>query len=66
VNLLGIPAQNCLLVEDNVRNLRPGKDLGMVTVLVGNKEAANNSVDFHVNDILHVARVLHELGVATL
>jgi|MTBAKSStandDraft_2_1061841.scaffolds.fasta_scaffold12569_3 putative hydrolase of the HAD superfamily len=66
VNLLGIPAQNCLLVEDNVRNLRPGKDLGMVTVLVGNKEAANDSVDFHVNDILHVARVLHELGVATL
>ena len=63
VNLFGVPARNCLLVEDNVRNLRPGKDLGMITALVGNKEATNDVVDFHVTDILHVADVLRELGV---
>jgi len=63
LSLIGVPAERCLLVEDNVRNLRPGKDLGMVTVLVGNKETPTEVVDFDVSDILHVADVLRELGV---
>jgi putative hydrolase of the HAD superfamily len=33
--LLQLRPEECMLVEDNVRNLVPAKELGMVTVLVG-------------------------------
>lgn len=32
--ILGLRAEHCALVEDNVRNLIPAKELGMTTVLV--------------------------------
>jgi len=59
--LMGVPPQRCLLVEDNVRNLRPGKTLGMVTVLVGDEEPQSKVVDFHVADVLGVKEVLNRL-----
>ncbi len=60
-NLMGAPPQRCVLVEDSVRNLRPGKALGMVTVLVGDEEPQNEVVDFHVTDVLGVEQVINRL-----
>lgn len=60
-NLMGAPPQRCVLVEDSVRNLRPGKTLGMVTVLVGDEEPQDDVVDFHVTDVLGVEQVMNRL-----
>jgi putative hydrolase of the HAD superfamily len=60
-NLMGASPQRCVLVEDSVRNLRPGKTLGMVTVLVGDEEPQNEVVDFHVTDVLGVEQVINRL-----
>jgi len=35
IKALETDGQDCLIVDDLARNLKPGKDLGMVTVLVG-------------------------------
>jgi len=35
IEALETDGQDCLIVDDLTRNLKPGKDLGMVTVLVG-------------------------------
>jgi len=35
IEALETDGQDCLIVDDLARNLKPGKDLGMVTVLVG-------------------------------
>lgn len=35
IETLETDGQDCLIVDDLARNLKPGKDLGMVTVLVG-------------------------------
>jgi len=59
--LMGTLPQRCLLVEDNVRNLRPGKALGMITVLVGDEQPADDVVDFHLTDILGLEEVIHLL-----
>lgn len=45
--LLEVEPRECLLVEDNVRNLIPAKALGMTTVLVGQGERnLDGSVDY--------------------
>jgi len=63
--LIGVPAQRCLLVEDSVRNLRPGKQLGMVTVLVGEQEPVTEVVDFHSTDVLGVGEIVSRLETNT-
>lgn len=56
-DMLGARPEECLLVEDNVRNLRPAKALGMTTVLVLDSEEppiSENGVDhtiYHIEDI---------------
>jgi putative hydrolase of the HAD superfamily len=40
LRLLNARAEECVLVEDRVRNLAPGRELGMTTVLIGNQRAA--------------------------
>jgi putative hydrolase of the HAD superfamily len=47
-DLLEVEPGECLLVEDNVRNLRPAKALGMTTVLVGQPEGSIDGVVDHV------------------
>ncbi len=37
IEALETDGQDCLIVDDLARNLKPGKDLGMVTVLVGDR-----------------------------
>jgi putative hydrolase of the HAD superfamily len=45
--MLAVQPQDCVLVEDNVTNLRPAKALGMTTVLVGS-DSDDPSVDHHL------------------
>jgi putative hydrolase of the HAD superfamily len=61
--LLGIRPQECLLVEDNVRNLRPAKALGMTTVLVHHgDESADDGIDYPIPNIEEIVRVTSNLA----
>jgi putative hydrolase of the HAD superfamily len=60
-SLMGVPPETCLLVEDSVRNLRPGKELGMVTVLIGEQTPEDDVVDFHLADVLGVEAAIRHL-----
>jgi len=53
---IGAEGGECILVEDNPRNLQPGKALGMHTILVDHAECSE--VDFCVPDILGVGDVV--------
>jgi putative hydrolase of the HAD superfamily len=52
LDLIHARADECILVEDSARNLRPGKALGMTTILVDSDDCAE--VDYCVRDILGV------------
>jgi putative hydrolase of the HAD superfamily len=57
--LLGIAPHECVLVEDSVRNLKPAKSLGIITVLVDGDVAEN--VDFVINRVEDIERVVREV-----
>jgi len=54
--MLNVRPEECLLVEDNVRNLRPAKDLGMTTVLVGS-DGIEAGVDYVLARIEEIGSV---------
>lgn len=57
--LLEVEPAECLLVEDNVRNLKPAKALGMVTVLVGHQEGSTDgSVDYILDRIEEIGDLM--------
>jgi putative hydrolase of the HAD superfamily len=61
--LLDARPEECLLVEDNVRNLRPAKALGMVTVLVGDSHSGGeDSVDYALQDVEEIADLMIHLA----
>jgi putative hydrolase of the HAD superfamily len=57
LELLQARADECLLVDDRLRNLSPGRALGMTTVLVGGGKAGDGA-DFVVQDVTQVAEVV--------
>jgi len=57
--LLGLEPVECVLVEDNVRNLEPAKRAGMVTVLVDGTAGGQNPAP-HIVD--HVLSRVEEIG----
>ncbi|MGQ9599649.1 MAG: pyrimidine 5'-nucleotidase [Anaerolineae bacterium] len=60
--LLQIRPEECLIVEDSIRNLIPAKKLGMVTVLVGKQETdPDHSVDFYISRIEEIGQVVQQL-----
>jgi putative hydrolase of the HAD superfamily len=60
--LLDVRPEECLLVEDNARNLRPAKALGMTTVLVKDGSGdADESVDYVIHRVEDIAQVLTEI-----
>ncbi len=59
LRILGAEGPECVLVEDNVRNLLPAKALGMVTVLVDAEGAPG--VDFVIHKISEIADVMEAL-----
>jgi putative hydrolase of the HAD superfamily len=59
-DLLNVRPEECLLVEDNIRNLCPAKALGMVTVLVDGSQA-DECVDFHIRRIEEIGQVVQDM-----
>ena len=57
--LFGVSPEECLLVEDNVRNLCPATEIGMSTVLVGDgSQAHHRCVDHAIDRIEEIGQVL--------
>ena len=57
--LLNVQPNECLLVEDNVRNLQPAKLVGMTTVLVGDSsQGLDQWVDYAIPCIEDIGHVL--------
>ena len=63
LDILGATGGECLIVEDNIRNLREAKKLGMITILVDGDP--DESVDFVIEDVTEVGRVVRELQSKT-
>ena len=66
LEILGAAGDECLLVDDRVRNLTPAKALGMITVLVSNEEAAprqdpSQDVDFVIGEVAEIGEVVRRL-----
>ncbi len=61
--LLDVRPEECLIVEDNVRNLRPAKALGMVTVLIQyDGDNPGDGVDYAIQQIEEIGTVLKHLA----
>ena len=59
LDMLGARPEECLMVEDSVRNLKPAKELGMVTVLVNS--SGGDGVDFAIDDVTQLEGVLRQI-----
>jgi putative hydrolase of the HAD superfamily len=60
LELLRAQPEECLLVDDRVRNLSPGHDLGMTTVLVGGEDGADRA-DYAIADITEFGTLMEEI-----
>ncbi len=60
LTILNVKAQECIFVEDSLRNLLPAKKLGMLTVLV-NEDVSLDGVDYRVRSVLEVEGVVTSL-----
>ncbi len=60
LKLLDARPEECMLVEDRPLNLKPGKELGMMTVLIGNQRHAEG-VDFVLEDIAEVGELVERI-----
>jgi putative hydrolase of the HAD superfamily len=56
LDILEAQPGECLIIEDSLRNLRPAKEVGMVTVLVDGQ--ADEAVDFAISNILQLGDIL--------
>lgn len=68
LELLGAQGNECLIVDDRVRNLAPAKELGMITVLVSDENPAlqrrkPKDVDFVIDKVEEIGKVVETLGV---
>jgi putative hydrolase of the HAD superfamily len=65
--LLGAQPEDCLIVEDSIRNLVPAKAIGMTTVLVqdGN-EVVDGGVDYVITRIEDIKKILGEIEHPTV
>lgn len=59
LDIMGARPEECLMVEDSVHNLRPAKELGMVTVLVNGR--GEDGVDFVIDDVTQVGEVFKRI-----
>jgi putative hydrolase of the HAD superfamily len=59
LTLLDANPQACLMVDDSARNLRPARELGMITVLVGNGQ--EDGVDFVIEEIAEIGEIMRQL-----
>jgi putative hydrolase of the HAD superfamily len=60
-DLLGVRPEECLLIEDNVRNILPAKALGMTTVLVLDGQAApGEGADYTLQRVEDVGKLFRD------
>ena len=59
LDILGAEGRECLIVDDNLRNLAPAKELGMVTVLVGSE--TGEGADFAIAQVAEIGQVVRRL-----
>ena len=61
---LCLDGRDCMMIEDMPANLKPAKDLGMTTVLVGPRmEGIDGVVDHTIESILGLENILKNLGL---
>jgi putative hydrolase of the HAD superfamily len=61
--IIDVPPEECLLVEDNVRNLRPAKALGMTTALVTeDSTSTKRGVDYVMERIEEIGQVVRQIS----
>jgi putative hydrolase of the HAD superfamily len=59
---LRLEGRDCMMIEDLPTNLKPAKDLGMTTVLVGpGMEGLDGVVDHTIESILELGNILQNL-----
>jgi len=58
--LLAVRPEDCILVEDNLRNIEPARRLGMTTVLVGDGPA-DGAVDYVISTIEEIGQVIAQI-----
>ncbi len=68
LEFLDARGDECLIIEDRVRNLVPAKELGMITVLVSDENPAlqqpkPKDVDFVIERVEEIEEVMQTLGV---
>jgi putative hydrolase of the HAD superfamily len=62
LDALGVAAENCLLVEDSIANLKPAQLLGMTTVLVDPPTGGELcGADYVISRVTEVAEIVREL-----
>jgi putative hydrolase of the HAD superfamily len=66
LRILGTRGDECLLVDDRARNLAPAKELGMITVLVGDEKTVprqdqSKGVDFVIGEVAEIREVVRHL-----
>jgi putative hydrolase of the HAD superfamily len=62
LDFLGLEGKDCMMIEDLPANLKPAKDLGMATVLVGPRmEGIDGVVDHTIEDILELTRIINKV-----
>jgi putative hydrolase of the HAD superfamily len=60
--LLGVEPRECLIVEDNIRNLQPAQAIGMTTVLVQDGSVPpGDGVDYVIDRIEEIGNVVDSL-----
>lgn len=59
--LLKASGEQCIMVEDNPRNLAPAKELGMTTILVDEAGTASIGIDYVVPTVFHVGQIVKNL-----
>ncbi len=64
LEILNAKGRECLIVDDNARNLMPAKELGMTTVLVGSSDKAW-WVDFAIDRAAEIDEVVEKLKMVT-
>ena len=60
LELLDVRPEECLLIDDRVRNLEPGRRLGMTTVLVGGP-VVDDGADFAIEEIVQLGGLMKEI-----
>jgi putative hydrolase of the HAD superfamily len=58
--LVGAQAEECVLVDDRVRNLTPGRLLGMTTILVGS-QIPEDGADYAIEEVVELGGAMETI-----